>query len=96
MRHVPKLSRLLPRLLCAALAVAGLYLSAAPAAVAQDYAAVLAAPDRSEADRANDERRKALQLLTFTGPKTGWNVLDLGAGGGYSTELMARAVGPTG
>jgi len=28
--------------------------------------------------------------------RTGMKVLDMGAGGGYSTELMARAVGPTG
>jgi predicted methyltransferase len=63
---------------------------------AQDYAAVLAAPDRSEADRQNDAKRQALELLAFTAPKTGWHVLDMGAGGGYSTELMARAVGPTG
>ena len=41
-------------------------------------------------------RRDALKLLTFTGPKTGWQVLDMGAGAGYSTELMARAVGPSG
>ena len=67
-----------------------------PAAQAQDYAAVLAAPDRSEADRQNDAKRQALALLTFSGPKTGWHVLDMGAGGGYSTELMARAVGPSG
>ena len=65
-------------------------------AQAQDYAAVLAAPDRSEADRQNDAKRQALELLTFSGPKTGWHVLDMGAGGGYSTELMARAVGAGG
>jgi predicted methyltransferase len=71
-------------------------LGAAVPALAQDYAAVLAAPDRSDADRTNDLKRKALDLLTFSGPKTGWRVLDMGAGAGYSTELMARAVGPTG
>ena len=71
-------------------------LAPAMPARAQDYAAVLAAPDRSEADRANDSKRKALDLLTFAGPKTGWLVLDMGAGAGYSTELMARAVGPSG
>ena len=32
----------------------------------------------------------------FTGVKTGWKVLDMGSGAGYSTELFARAVGPTG
>ena len=63
---------------------------------AQDYAAILAAGDRSDADRQTDMRRDALKLLTFIGPKTGWQVLDMGAGAGYSTELMARAVGPSG
>ncbi|MGZ5829372.1 MAG: class I SAM-dependent methyltransferase, partial [Xanthobacteraceae bacterium] len=63
---------------------------------AQDYSAILAAPDRSDADQQNDKRRDALKLLTFIGPKTNWSVLDMGAGAGYSTELMARAVGPTG
>jgi len=82
-----------------ALALAALAL-ASPALVvparAQDYAAVLAAADRSDADRATDKRREALKLLTFVGPKTGWTVLDMGADAGYSTELMARTVGPSG
>jgi predicted methyltransferase len=63
---------------------------------AQDYAAIVAQPDRSEADRKTDERRDPVDLLTFTGAKTGWTVLDMGAGAGYSTELMARCVGPSG
>jgi predicted methyltransferase len=71
-------------------------LSSSASVQAQDYKAVLAAPDRSDADRDNDKKRNALELLAFTGPKTGWRVVDMGAGGGYSTELMARAVGPTG
>jgi predicted methyltransferase len=87
-----KLAALALTLVCAAIASI-----AAPApAKAQDYAAVLAAPDRSAADRENDGKRNALALLAFTAPKTGWRVLDMGAGGGYSTELMARAVGPQG
>ena len=61
-----------------------------------DYAAIIAAPDRSDADRQTDQRRDPVKLLAFTGVVTGMKVLDMGAGGGYSTELMARAVGPTG
>ena len=61
-----------------------------------DYAAIIAAPDRSEADRRNDVRRKAAELLAFTGVRPGMKVLDLATGGGYSTELMARAAGATG
>ncbi len=61
-----------------------------------DYAALLAAPDRSDADRDADKRRDPLPLLKFAAPKPGMTVLDMGAGGGYSTELMARAVAPNG
>src|ERR1043166_2973484 len=79
------------------LAVAAALFAAGPApALAQDYAAIIAAPDRADADRQTDQRRDPVKLLTFTGVKTGMTVLDMGAGGGYSTELMARAVGPTG
>ena len=72
----------------------------AATAVAQggtpDFAAIVAAPDRSDADRTTDKRRDPVKLLAFTGVRTGMKVLDMGAGGGYSTELMARAVGPGG
>src|SRR3954466_15017024 len=61
-----------------------------------DFATILAASDRSDADRATDKRRDPSKLLPFTGVRTGMKVLDMGAGGGYSTELMARAVGPSG
>ena len=59
-------------------------------------AAIIASPDRSTADRNNDIRRKAAQMLAFIGIRPGLVALDLSAGGGYSTELVARAVGPTG
>ncbi len=61
-----------------------------------DYQAVLAAPDRTDADRKNDMRRKADQLLAFIGVRPGMKVLDLATGGGYSTELMARVAGLNG
>jgi predicted methyltransferase len=66
------------------------------AAGAADYAALIAAPDRTDADRQTDQRRDPLKLLVFAAPRPGMRVLDMGAGGGYSTELMARAVAPTG
>src|ERR1700739_1751266 len=59
-----------------------------------DYKALLAAPDRSDADKAADKRRDPLPFLIFTGVRPGMKVLDMGAGAGYSTELMARAVAP--
>jgi predicted methyltransferase len=61
-----------------------------------DYRAVVAGPDRSEADRQTDQRRSPALLLAFTGVRPGMRVLDMGAGGGYSTELLARAVGSGG
>jgi len=79
-----------------ALGVASLILGGVAPGWAQDYATIIAQPDRTDADRQTDKRRDPLNLLTFTGAKTGWTGLDMGAGAGYSTELMARSVGPTG
>jgi predicted methyltransferase len=57
---------------------------------------VVAAADRSEADRALDAGRKPAELLAFLGVRPGMKVADLAAGGGYTTELLARMVGDTG
>ena len=76
-----------------ALLVAG---ALAGAQSAPDYAALLAAPDRSDADRQADKRRDPAPFLAFAGLRPGMKVLDMGAGGGYSTELIARAVAPGG
>src|ERR1700682_101509 len=65
-------------------------------AKAPDYEAIVVSPDRSDADRLTDQRRQPAKMLVFTGAKPGMKVLDMGAGAGYSTELMARAVGPNG
>ena len=59
-------------------------------------AEILASPDRSAADRTNDIRRKPAQMLAFIGIVPGMVAVDLSSGGGYTTELVARAVGPTG
>ena len=58
--------------------------------------AIVASADRSDADRRNDVRRKPVDMLAFTGVRPGMTVLDISAGGGYTTELLARAVGSTG
>ncbi|MEO8296765.1 MAG: hypothetical protein ABI574_03070 [Burkholderiales bacterium] len=63
---------------------------------ADQIAGMLAQPDRSDADRVNDRRRKPLEMLGFIGVRPGMVALDLSAGGGYTTELLARSVGPTG
>lgn len=63
---------------------------------AQNYRSIVASSDRTAADRENDKKRQPLELLEFIAPKTGWRVLDMAAGAGYSTELLARAVSPDG
>jgi predicted methyltransferase len=65
-------------------------------APAPDYAKILAAPDRSEADRKADQRRDPVPFLVFAGVRPGMKVLDMGAGSGYSTEVLARVVAPNG
>jgi len=67
-----------------------------PATEAPDYAAIVAAADRTDADRQTDQRRNPGLLLAFTGVRPGMKVLDMGAGGGYSTELLARSAGAQG
>ena len=57
---------------------------------------IVASPDRSAADRTNDQRRKPEEMLVFIGIRPGITALDLSAAGGYTTELLARAIGPTG
>lgn len=59
-------------------------------------AAIVTAPDRSEADRALDDGRHPGELLAFFGVAPGMKIAELMAGGGYTAELLARAVGPSG
>ena len=86
--------------LAAAAVGVGLMLGTAPAmaqAVSAEQAArIVANPDRSDADRVNDRRRKPEEMLVFIGIRPGITALDLSAGGGYTTELLARAIGPSG
>jgi len=62
----------------------------------KEIAEIVASPDRSAADRTNDQRRKPEQMLAFIGVKPGSVALDISAAGGYTTELLARAVGSNG
>jgi predicted methyltransferase len=70
--------------------------SAALRPVEVDYGAAVAAPGRSAEDREQDSSRKPAEVLAFFGVQPGMSVLDLYAGGGYFTELLAAVVGPTG
>jgi len=59
-------------------------------------AQIVASPDRSAADKTNDRRRKPEAMLAFIGIRPGITALDISAAGGYTTELLARAIGPGG
>lgn len=79
---------------CASTSTASTTATTPAAAVAAGFDP--AAPDRTEADRALDAGRHPQEMLTFFRVAPGQRVADLFAGGGYTTELLARAVGPTG
>lgn len=58
--------------------------------------AAVDASDRSDADRALDAGRHPAEMLSFFGIAPGMKVAELGAGGGYTAELLARVVGRSG
>jgi predicted methyltransferase len=76
-------------------ACAGGQKAASPDARARAQA-IVDAPDRIPRDRSLDAGRKPVEMLAFIDARPGMRVADLGAGGGYTTELLARAVAPDG
>src|SRR6478752_9712916 len=67
-----------------------------PPLSSEQIAQIVRSSDRTAADRTNDERRKPEQMLGFIGIRPGIVAVDLSASGGYTTELLARAIGPSG
>ena len=63
---------------------------------ADNYRAMLASSVRTDADRNIDDRRLPAELLAFADVRPGMRVLDVAAGGGYTSQLLALAVGPSG
>lgn len=63
---------------------------------AADLRERLSAGDRADADKARDADRKPADVVTFLGIGPGMRVIDLIASGGYYTEALAEAVGPSG
>src|SRR5262245_55146140 len=93
--------RTLPLLFGACLVAACASSGAPPAATGASsspdaIAAAVAAPDRSSEDRALDAGRHPAELLGLARVAPGQKVAELLAGGGYTTELLARVVGPGG
>ncbi|MDX2018979.1 MAG: SAM-dependent methyltransferase [Deltaproteobacteria bacterium] len=70
--------------------------TAAPPPGPPDAADIVNAPDRTPEDREMDGQRKPAALLAFLDLRPGQRVAELVAGRGYTAELLARAVGPTG
>ncbi|HEY0313377.1 MAG TPA: methyltransferase [Allosphingosinicella sp.] len=69
---------------------------AAVAAPKINFASVLAAPDRPDADKVRDADRKPAEVMAFAGVKAGDKIAELAPGGGYFTRLLSGAVGPKG
>jgi predicted methyltransferase len=88
--------------LAVAAAAAAVFTAAAlgSAALAQDRAALieaaLAAPDRTDAERERDQRRRPAISLDTSPVQPGDRVLDLSSGPGYMARLYASLVGPEG
>jgi len=85
-------------LAASALLALGACSTSPPAAqVAADAArAVVANPIRTDQDRRMDAARHPAEFLPFAGVRPGMQVLDVSAGGGYTSQLLALAVGPGG
>ena len=88
-------------LACAVLSVSLLAGCAAPGTrdmpvSAETYRALLASPVRIQRDQQFDERRHPVEFLQFADVRPGMRVLDVAAGGGYTSQLLALAVGPSG
>lgn len=89
-----KLHRLATPLAAAILAFAVLP-NAASAQDTKQYESAIAHKAR-EADRKDDAKRKPAEFLAFAQVKPGMQVLDIAAGGGATTQLLALAVGDKG
>ena len=75
---------------CAGTQPAGTFLGA------EQARAVVDNPIRTDRDRQMDASRKPVEFLAFTQVGPGMRVLDVSAGAGYTTQVMALAVGPAG
>jgi predicted methyltransferase len=67
-----------------------------PPAPPADAQAIVTAADRDDADKKLDAGRHPAEFLAFLGLAPGMRVAEIGAGTGYTSELLARAVAPKG
>ncbi|HLF11356.1 MAG TPA: SAM-dependent methyltransferase [Gammaproteobacteria bacterium] len=81
--------------LCVLGSVAGSIAQAQDEQVARMRTA-LASSERPAEDQERDGARKPIEVVQFLGIKTGMTALDVFAVGGWFTEVLSAAVGPTG
>jgi predicted methyltransferase len=62
----------------------------------QDASSLLTDPVRTERDHRMDASRHPVELLQFAQVKPGMHVLDVATGAGYTSQVLALAVGPSG
>jgi predicted methyltransferase len=62
----------------------------------EQYRALVASPIAPTATGQLDARRHPVELLQFAQVRPALQVLDVAAGGGYTSQLLALAVGPSG
>jgi predicted methyltransferase len=67
-----------------------------PRSSAERIKNVIESPIRTDQDRRMDAARRPAEFLPFTQVKPGMQVLDVSAGAGYTSQLLALAVGPSG
>jgi predicted methyltransferase len=79
-----------------ALAIGAATAQAADPPDAERYAKIVADPVRTDQDRKMDASRHPAEFLPFTQVKPGMMALDVSAGAGYTSQLIALAVAPNG
>jgi predicted methyltransferase len=67
-----------------------------PGDMAERIELQMQAPDRHSFDLPRDEARKPFETFRFLGLESGMTVMDVGAYAGYTTEMLAAAVGLNG
>jgi predicted methyltransferase len=82
--------------LAACALLGGAVAAEAPVPAEAQYQAAIASPARSDDDRKSDARRQPAAFLAFAQVRPGMKVLDLAAGGGTTSALLAAAVGAGG
>lgn len=72
------------------------WLPSDPSGPAARAAMAVGNPLRTDQDRRMDPSRRPWEFVPLTQVKPGMQVLDVAAGGGYTAQLLAVAVGPSG